>query len=192
VTRAPLTAVERLAVAGLVAQQLFVIALVPESPLRHLDEPVYLATLTGTAVALALVALRLYASRRVWLEKLLLAAFLGGMPIVYTWTALRDGGGRGAIEVELVGVAVFGALALAGWFRSGWFFVIGIAGHGLAWDLWHHGCALVVPGWYALGCLVADVALALYTATQTPRIDGSSRARGQCTSSRAVASTGMG
>jgi hypothetical protein len=79
----------------------------------------------------------------------------------------RGGAGRGAIELEVFGIAVFVALAVAGWFRSPWFLVIGIAGHGVAWDLWHHG-ALVVPSWYALGCLVADLALAAYAATQVP------------------------
>ncbi len=160
---APLSRLEILALAGMVVQQVYVASVVPASPFSHLNQPVYLATLLAPVTCVVLIALRFRAPRAVRLEKLLLALFLGGMPFVYASTALLGGHPVGA---ELVGIAVFVPLALAGYRGSPWFLAAGIAAHGVGWDLWHHPGELVVPRWYALGCLVVDVALGAYVATQ--------------------------
>jgi hypothetical protein len=159
-----LTWLERAAMLGLLAQQVYIYLVLPESPFAHLGQPVYLAALASTVTTVSLIALRFGKPRRARLEQFFLASFLAGMPVIYAWTALAAGV---PVGVEVVGLVIYCALALAGWYLSPWFLAAGIAAHGLAWDSWHHG-GLVVPSWYAIGCLVVDVALAAWVATQVP------------------------
>jgi len=165
-TPKPLSRLERLAFVGLLAQLVFTLWIVPVSPFGHMGEPIYLAAVASSALAVALMALRLRARRDAHLEKLLLALFLGAMPMIYTLTALRDGESGRVLVIECTAILVFGALAVVGFLRSPWFLVAGIAGHGLLWDASHHAVHLVVPGWYAVFCAVVDVMLAAYVATQ--------------------------
>lgn len=164
----PLSRLELLALVGLVAQQVFVYMVVPASPFANIDEPVYFATAASTASTIALVALRLAPRRRVVLEKQQLGAFLAGMPVIYTVTAIQHGASGEVVSMEATAILVFGVLAIVGAIGSPWFLVVGIGGHGLFWDAWHHRTQLVVPGWYAVGCFVVDIALAAYVATQVP------------------------
>ena len=103
------------------------------------------------------------------------------MPVIYTLTALRNGESGQVLAGEATAILVFGVLAVLGFFRSPWFLVAGVAGHGLFWDGSHHMAHLVVPGWYAVYCLVVDVMLAAYVATQV-----------QTYSTAAASSTGRG
>jgi hypothetical protein len=166
--RWPLSMLERLALVLLVAQQVFVFLVVPASPFANLEQPVYLATVATTMITVALVVLRLAPRQRVMLEKQLIAAFLAGMPVIYTVTAIQQGASGQVISMEGTAILVFGVFAVVGVIGSPWFLVIGIAGHGLFWDAWHHPTELVVPGWNAVGCFV--VAIAGYVATQVRRL----------------------
>lgn len=141
------------------------IGLAPESPLLHLLLPPYFATLAAVLVAAQLVVLRLLPRRRLRLEKLVLALFLGAMPLIYLWAAwlANDAGG---MKLEAVGLLLFGSLAIWGWLRSPAIIGAGIVAHGVAWDAWHHGHSAYMPDWYALGCLLVDVALGLLVFTQ--------------------------
>ena len=168
--RWPLSTFERLALGLLGAQQVFVYLVAPASPFTNLGQPVYLATVATTVITIALVVLRFASPSRVKLEKQLLAAFLAGMPVIYTVTAIQQGASGQVISMEGTAILVFGVLAVVGVIGSPWFLVVGIAGHGLLWDAWHHPTQLVVPGWYAAGCFVVDVAFAAYVATQVRRL----------------------
>lgn len=165
-TRVPLSTQECLAFLGLVAQLVFTLVIVPVSPFGHIVEPIYLATVSSSTITVVLIALRLRTRREVRVEKLLLAMFLGAMPVIYSLTAVRDGASGDVLALEAAAIAVFGVLAVLGFNSSPWFLVVGIAGHGLLWDGSHHAAHLVVPGWYAVFCLVVDVMLAAYVATQ--------------------------
>lgn len=165
-TRVPLSTLERLAFLGLVAQLVFTLVIVPVSPFGRIVEPVYLATVSSSTITVVLMVLRLRARREVRVEKLLLAMFLGAMPVIYTLTAVRNAASGDVLALEVAAIGVFGALAVIGFNGSPWFLVVGIAGHGLLWDGSHHAAHLVVPGWYAVFCLVVDVMLAAYVATQ--------------------------
>lgn len=158
--RSRLATSERVLLGVLIAVQVIVIGLSP-SPWPHLDEPVCLATVGGIVAACTMIALRFRSPRAPRLEQLVLALFLAGMPIVYAWTAVRAGD---SVPREGAGIAVFGTIAVVGWFRAPWILPIGIAAHGLGWDVWHRG--LVVPVWYADGCLLLDLALAGFAAAQ--------------------------
>ena len=47
--------------------------------------------------------------------------------------------------------------------------VVGIVGHGLAWDSWHYYTdTAYMPRWYAIACLLADIGLGLYIAARIP------------------------
>jgi hypothetical protein len=141
-----------------VAYAAFVLA--PESPLRHLGEPAYLAMPAAIGVLGLLLALRLRARCSLRLESALLAAFLAGMPVVYLWSALRVPGG--AVALESVGLLIFAAIAVLGYARRSLLLLaFGIAAHGLLWDFWRHGRAGYIEPWYPMGCLLVDVALAL-------------------------------
>lgn len=162
----PLSTLERLAFFGLVAQLVFTLVIVPVSPFGHIVEPIYLATVSSSTITVVLMALRFRARRDVRVEKLLLAMFLGAMPMIYSLAAVRNAAPGDVLALEVAAIAVFGALAVIGFNGSPWFLVIGIAGHGLIWDGSHHAADLVVPHWYAVFCLVVDVMLAAYVATQ--------------------------
>lgn len=141
------------------------IGLAPESPLLHPLLPPYFATLAAVLVAAQLVVLRLLPRRRVRLEKLVLALFLGAMPLIYLWAAWLANE-AGAMKLEAVGLLLFGSLAIWGWLRSPAIIAAGIVAHGVAWDAWHHGHSAYMPDWYALGCLLVDLALGLLVFTQ--------------------------
>jgi len=143
------------------------IGLAPESPLRHPLVPPYFATLAAVLVAAQLVLLRLLPRRRLKLERLVQALFLAGMPLIYLWAAWLAEDAAG-LRLEAIGVPLFGALALWGYLRSPLLLGIGILLHGVAWDAWHHGHGAYMPDWYALGCLLVDVAMGLLVFTQLP------------------------
>jgi hypothetical protein len=65
--------------------------------------------------------------------------------------------------------SVYAGLALFGLRGRPWLIVVGIAAHGLAWDAWHmHPPSRYIPGWYAVGCLLADIGLSIYLAVRQP------------------------
>ncbi len=104
------------------------------------------------------------------LERGVLALFLAGMPVIYLarWLMFRPADTQPAwLTVELVGLGIFGLLAVIGLKRSPWFLVVGIAGHGIAWDIPHLTSAYI-PSWYAIMCMLVDVGLGLYTAARIP------------------------
>src|SRR5258706_3795004 len=106
--------------------------LVPDPSLRHLQEPPYAGSLGALLVAVVLIILRLKIPRDIRLEKLILALFIGGMPVIYLWSAFIASDRHGVV-IESLGIVIFGSLALLGYFRSPWFLVGGIAAHALAW-----------------------------------------------------------
>lgn len=155
------TTAERIAFAALFAVIGFAwFSLAPASPFLHASEPPYLATIAAALTALVLLGLRVAPTRRTRVEALLLALFLAGMPLIYLACAALAHDTAG-IAVELVGLVIYGALALWGYRRSALILAIGIGAHGLAWDAWHHGRSAYVPDWYSLGCLLVDVVFAL-------------------------------
>ena len=103
-------------------------------------------------------------------ERAWLAAFLVGMPVVYLlgWLGARSRTAASWSWVELLGLALFAALAVLGFKNSPWFLVIGIAGHGIAWDSWHYRNSTYVPDWYSVACMLVDLALGAYVAARIP------------------------
>lgn len=97
----------------------------------------------------------------------MLALFLGFMPIIYLWSALVQGDGAGVL-VEVVGTFIFIGIAILGFMRSDSPLIlgVGILMHGIGWDIWHHDHSVYVEGWYSIGCLVIDIALAFLVLTQ--------------------------
>jgi hypothetical protein len=150
---------DRVALGALVAQLLAVFWLAPGAVLHSPAEPTSLATFCSVAVTLLLLASRLAGTDR--FDRLVLAVFLAGMPIIYAWAAILHGG-RGDLGVEALGVLAFVGVALAGYARWPWLIGIGILAHGLAWDSWHHGHSSYIPDWYSLGCLVTDLGVGAF------------------------------
>jgi hypothetical protein len=138
--------------------------------------PIETTHMAARALLLTLVALGvLHALKRTRTERTWLAVFIALMPIVYVRGALRVGSAS-SLGVELVGQAIFGALALGGVYLSPWLFAIGLLGHGLGWDLWHrHGS--LVAGWYPMACTAVDVGLGLYAALVAPEFQRLDRKR---------------
>jgi len=153
---------------------------VPESPLRHLGDPSYLALVGGELTVAVVFTLRARGVRGSRFEQVWLAAFLAGMPAVYIANLVLHGGNDGWVATEWTGFAVFAMLAFLGLRGSPWFLAAGIAAHGLLWDSWHWRTAPFVPPWYAACCLVADLGIGLYAATQVQAWKGRrSRCSGQ-------------
>jgi hypothetical protein len=138
-----------------------------------------LATLLGGLTLVVLFATRFMGRFGVAFERQWLAVFLAGMPVVYlaSWLASTSSTRHVTwfwLGIELFGLVMFGTLALLGLMRSAWYLVVGIALHGLAWDSWHYladaqewtSGPTYVPAWYARGCLLVDVGIALYLAAR--------------------------
>lgn len=157
-----------LAFAALYAQLAAMFWVVPEWSLAHFQDPVYLAVAAVIATTLWITWLRARGRVGSKAERVTLALFLAGMPLVYVWSWLRSPQ-PGWLGVEVVGLAVFVGLAALGLTRSAWFLAAGIAAHGLGWDLWHYGRSSFIPDWYALGCLITDVGVGFYAAVQVGR-----------------------
>lgn len=115
--------------------------------------------LLGVALALPYVA---YARHHARSMRLIYGAGLIVAACIYPLFALAAGASSNWLGVELTGVALYGAMALAGMRGSGWWLVAGWLLHPL-WDLglhyWGPGAHLV-PAWYALACLSFDFVVA--------------------------------
>jgi hypothetical protein len=119
----------------------------------------------ASAAAVGYAGLRLLPNRQAICERLLLAGFLVGMPVIYIWAALRAND-YGSALLESLGLIAFGSCAVVGFRRSMLLLGVGIAAHGLAWDAWHHGHAGYIEPWYPLACFIVDIALGLTVAIQ--------------------------
>jgi hypothetical protein len=137
---------------------------------QALGNPFVLAAVAGAVTVACLWLTRWLESWAVKFERAWLAAFLVGMPLVYVmgWFAAGDRATSSWIWVELLGLVLFAAFAALGLKNSPWFLAIGIAGHGFAWDSWHYKNSAYVPDWYAVACLLVDLALAAYVAVRVP------------------------
>ena len=133
-------------------------------------DPFLLAAVAGAVTVACLWLTRWLGWRAMKFERTWLAVFLVGMPLIYVmgWFVARDHAARSWLWVELLGLAIYAAFAALGLKKSPWFLAIGIAGHGIAWDAWHYKNSAYVPDWYAVACLLVDLALAAYVATRIP------------------------
>jgi hypothetical protein len=133
-------------------------------------DPFPLAAVVGAVTVACLWLARWLGSRAMKFERTMLAGFLVAMPLVYVmgWFAARDHAASSWIWVELLGLALFAAFAALGLKNSPWFLAIGTAGHGFAWDLWHYKNSAYIPDWYAVACMLVDLALGAYVAARIP------------------------
>jgi hypothetical protein len=149
----------------------------------------HLAAVCAALTVGLMVVTQLVGDAGIAIEKTAAALFLTGMPLVYVIRWLEVGGSRNStswLGVELVGLLVYGVLALLGLKRSPWFLVVGIATHGIAWDAWHWLLGSpYVPTWYAVGCLICDLGLSGYLAMRVPAWR---RARAMCCTMRSPTS----
>ncbi len=136
--------------------------IVPEISIAHLNDPSYWG-LIGYAATLVVVSARVLGLRSPASEHRWMVGFLVGMPLIYVADWLRFGGTTGWLGIELAGLVLYSGLAWLSIRRSPWFLPSGIAAHAL-WDAAHYDRVEFVPSWYALGCIVVDVALGLYVA----------------------------
>ena len=133
-------------------------------------DPFLLAAVVGAVTVACLWLTRSLGSWAIKFERTMLAAFLAAMPLVYVTGlfAARDHAANSWIGVELLGLALFAAFAALGLKNSPWFLAIGIAGHGFAWDSWHYKNSAYIPHWYAVACMLVDLALGAYVAARVP------------------------
>jgi hypothetical protein len=132
-------------------------------------DPCHIAGIAGAVTIVLLLVARI--REAIAFERSVFAVFLLGMPLIYisSWLWVTPHDDVVWLVAELVGFPIYAALAIAGVRRSPWFLVAGIAGHGIGWDLWHHAHATYIPHWYATGCLLMDVGVAIYAAACIPR-----------------------
>lgn len=154
----------------LVAATLGALVLVPLGSWRTFFDPCHLAAISALATTATLLYTRNRGPRAMRFERRIMALFLAGMPLVYVATILLSDDKSG-LAVELAAVPIYGTMAWLGLERWPILLAIGIALHGLAWDAWHLTGARVVPSWYAAGCLLVDVAMAVYVAVRVSNRD---------------------
>jgi hypothetical protein len=168
--------IERVTLAAATALTAWTLTTVP-SWRGALADPCHQAAIAAAATIAILFATRRMGSRGVALERVVMALFLTGMPLIYiaSWLVTGGGGsGRAWLAIELAGLPVYAALALLGLRRSAWYLAAGIAAHGLGWDVWHLHSDYI-PRWYAIGCLLVDVGLALHVAARAATWRSSAR-----------------
>ena len=111
------------------------------------------------AVPLVLWARRRRGEDRVYAQGLVVAA------LVYLIFALAAGAGVGAVVTEVIGIALFGAVAWLGTGRAALWLAAGWAAH-VGWDLLLHPLAEVgyAPAWYVRACIGFDLVVAAWIA----------------------------
>ncbi len=130
------------------------------SSVEYLTNPAYCAMAGATLSAALYSAIHLAATNSEIWRRRLLALFLAGMPLIYLWGAILVGD-TPAILLASVGACIFIPVAVLGYRKSILGLGVGIAAHGIAWDLWHHHRATYIEPWYPIGCLLVDLALCL-------------------------------
>ena len=135
------------------------VLLVPDNPLKHLDNPSYWGVIGYLLIFIGVVFIRL-ARQPATLERLVLTLFLAGMPLIYLANWVRFDGASLWVLFEVLGLLLFMGLALFSRKRLV-LLSLGIAAHGL-WDLLHYNQAMYVPNWYVLACAIVDLAVGMY------------------------------
>lgn len=121
--------------------------------------------LLGFVLGVAFLAL---ARRSADNEARVLAAGLVIAALIYVGLATVSGAYVPWLGGELIGVALYGALAGLGLRYSPWWLVVGWAAHP-AWDVGLHligGGAAFTPAWFAVGCVSFDLLVAGYIAVR--------------------------
>ena len=129
------------------------------------------AAVAAAATIVLLWVTRLLGARGIAIERIVLALFLAAMPVVYIlrWLTAADGAGIAWLWLELLGLVVYATLAVMGLKVSPWYLAVGIAAHGIAWDIWHYFTReTYMPHWYAIACLLVDVGIGAYVAARIP------------------------
>ena len=129
-TAAGNVALERLAL-GL-ATVLTVAALYVVPAWIDLLDPCILASIASAVTLILIYVARWRGDAGVAFERGVLALFLASMPVIYLarWLAFRPENSPPAwLAIELVGLGIFGLLAVLGLKRSPWFLAVGIVGH---------------------------------------------------------------
>jgi hypothetical protein len=140
--------------------------LVPKPTLDTVLHPTYAAVVGAAATMCAVVVTRARRGRGTAAERVVFAVFLLLMPMVYWSTCWLAAAGGAWLWIELAGQLIFLPFVLAGWKRAPVWLAIGMATHGLGWDLWHLDRGAVMPRWYALDCLIIDLSWAVYILAQ--------------------------
>ncbi|HYC22875.1 MAG TPA: hypothetical protein VEI94_09230 [Candidatus Bathyarchaeia archaeon] len=168
---APATNGERLALAFATVLTAFALLAVPDWQ-DTLTDVCRQAAIFAVLTIVVLYVTRLLGPRGVAIERVWLALFLAGMPLVYVVSWLATGGAGtsvGWLWVEIAAFPLYAALAVLGLKRSPWLLAAGIAAHGIAWDAWHYLLGSpYIPLWYAIGCLLADVGISVYIVARLP------------------------
>jgi hypothetical protein len=147
-------------------------------PWQVSGDPCLLAAAATVVIVTCLWLTRWRGLRGVIFERNLLAGFLVAMPLVYVGRYVFSPTGRAVnywFWVEVLGTAIFAALAVLGVKRSPWFLAIGMVLHGLAWDTWHYRNSAYIPDWYAIACLSVDLTFGAYVAARVPAYQRASR-----------------
>jgi hypothetical protein len=128
--------------------------------------PEFAGLVDGVVLALVLIAITWALARvlpEIWIRALL-AAVLVVAAAVYVVFAADEGGGW--VAGELVGVALYGGLAVLGLRGSRWWLVAGWTAHPV-WDMALHYAGpgrAFAPDTYTIPCLSFDLLVAVYIA----------------------------
>lgn len=140
------------------------LAVVPDWPHRHPDDPSY----WGIVGFVVLVVTLLAAPRRSWGSgggaRRAVVAFLALVQLVYVLNWFRFGGSGVELGLQLLALAAWLGAAFAAR-RSDTVLWVACVTHAL-WDAAHFARVGFVPDWYAAGCLAADIGLGAFVLLQ--------------------------
>ncbi len=148
------------------------LAVVPDWPHRHLDDPSYWG-LVGYLIVFSLFLVRPRASWAVGgSARRIIQLFRLGLPLVYVADWLRFGGTSLELVAELAGLGLWVVLAVLAR-RSDIALWSGCVGHA-AWDALHFDRVGFVPEWYVAACLAVDIGLGAFVLLNLRSLDASS------------------
>ena len=144
----------------LILSTVAVLAIVPDWPHRHPDDPSYWGVTGFVALAIVLLAAR----GRSWAPgggaRRAVVTFLALVQLVYVANWLRHGGSGVALGVQLAGLVAWLGAAFAAR-RSDVVLWAACVVHAL-WDAGHFARVGFTPEWYAAACLAADIGLGAF------------------------------
>ncbi len=155
----------------LVVATLAALAVIPDWPHRHLDDPAYWGMIGYLGVFALMLARRGRSWRTGGANRRTVVLFLVGLPLIYLAAALRFDAPASAVILQAAGTVVWVGFAVAA-LRRDLALWLGCAAHAL-WDVAHFRRVDYIPDWYVVACVAVDVGLGAYVLL---RLSGEARA----------------
>lgn len=136
------------------------LAVIPDWPIFHLDNPSYWSMMGFLYLTIRLVVLPDSSWKKGSINRTLIIAFLAVVQLVYIANWIRYGESETDLIIQIVGSVVWLIFAFKAR-QSNTVLWMGCLLHAL-WDAAHFGRVEFIPDWYAAACLAADIGIGAF------------------------------